>query len=262
VTNINGNSDWGIGDLLIFDGNISTWLKVDGSPSTEQVTLTDDGSNYTLIVVGVGPDLVIKTINCGLGVFCTKNATSLIIDNDNPVINSGLLAPTFRWKATPMAAIYDGGNPTVRSYVPNLNLGLNGCVYIVADNIYKVQCVIFATVEIGQNLRFNDVSDTPCPGILCVGPLGQKVSQLEFVDANSSDIKAGKGEVVALNWDGQNTESDYALSCGSVMITNEPTLDPLRLIFQVWWYDNNWGNTCIDTDYDQRITLTYTYRSS
>jgi len=82
VTNIDGNSDWGIGDLIVYDGNVSMWLKTDGSPKdADLVTLTDSGPGETLITDGVGPDLGIKKLAASTGITITDNMTNLIIEN-------------------------------------------------------------------------------------------------------------------------------------------------------------------------------------
>ncbi len=268
VTNIDGNVDWGIGDLLIFDGNISMWLKVDGSPMPPvNVSLSDVGDGLSLIKDGTERHFIIRDISCGSKVDCIDQPDTLTIKRKNPAAFSGVFTPELEWISTPLLSL-DGGMPTIRYYKPNATFVVTGgirsrCSYFRIGNIVQVSCVIHLDVSHG-GFDFIDVGGpSPCAGI-CTGPFTEFVMQMELagldteIEFANAFVVMGEGGIQSAQWNGLNNTAYIARACGVGMIRNLNAAAS-SITFQFWWFNGVWGDQCIGEDEDQVITMDFSY---
>lgn len=101
-TNLDGETDWDVGDMLIFDETTAKWHKNDGSPKEvlivvpPSVSLTDSGSDNSLIIDGIGPITSIHKLRAGPNIEVNDIGSSIEIKNVLPsgADSSGLWTPT------------------------------------------------------------------------------------------------------------------------------------------------------------------------
>lgn len=278
VTNIDGNSVWRVGDLIIFDEDVGMWLKVDGSESGGGgggVTLTDPNIIGTsLIIDGIGPSLLIRKLLGGGGVNIVENAGTLEFSLVTHRVTSGAIIPTVDWVPLPLTVL-QAAIPVVREHVPGLNYmggiglpspGESVCNYIVIERRSSfpvrssvfVQCLLYFEPD---PPAFEFVPIVPCiPG--CSQPFS-KVGRLE-IDSSVFPIPpstmpqfdfvfAGQGIINSVNWAGNPLFAYDGDNCG-VLINTAQFVPAGQFLFDVVFNGN-----CDGSPFDQRMNLVFSY---
>jgi len=177
VTNIDGHQIWGEGDLIIFDGNVSMWLWVDGSPELfpNATTITDSGAGQTLLIDDIGPAYILYRLIEGNGVyFDTSSGTGIEIAQDtigdNRIQATGIAG--INWVGVIHSGV-QGVTPGNYTFVPNVDPNTN-CV----TNYIRKGSTVFQDTRCTMtgNQPF-DLVETPSNGAIAFAPYFARFEQ-------------------------------------------------------------------------------------
>ena len=164
TTVIDGQSDFQLYDLIIFDQNTSRWYKIDGSPEAlpNVTTLSDSGVGQTLIINGDAPSLVIYKIIAGNGIFFSNNVTGIQIQTDTIADSATniMTAADFSWLDIRLSGTSGSMGAGVYEFVPNLVVSgaSRPCHVIRKRRTVEISCSIGFTSPTDQFDMVNNVS--------------------------------------------------------------------------------------------------------
>jgi hypothetical protein len=86
-TNINGNSEWNLYDIIIFDVGLVSWIRIDGGQNIITDTSAVGPNEVSIISDGLGPFFSLYKIAAGSDINITENGGALTITSTAAMIN-------------------------------------------------------------------------------------------------------------------------------------------------------------------------------
>lgn len=248
TTNLDGTTDWQIGDWAIFECNTNTWQKIDNHDIQAYTTIQDEG-------VGLPQQSVIDFQGAGVNTSNGSGKTIVTINGNLPTTNYGLYAQTS--SSTPITgttaelSLLDGG-------VGSLSVPANG--FQVGDSFHAVITGHINSAN-NQTLRIRIKANAIIlvdTGLIPIATATTQHFKLEVFFTIRQLGVAGVGSIVSggsfqytknasTNFEGVNFSTENALTFDTTIINT------LSITGQ--WGSNNASNSI----YSEIFTLNKTY---